>query len=123
MKPKNDKNGKARFFANSVEAVFFWLVLGGLILFGLISVFRYKSLRTIVQEYNAWDETLRPFSLQIKQLKSESDVLRNRQAALESTLVIVENTTKELRKQLPPLPPDQIMTIDSPTVIIDLPEF
>lgn len=80
FKPRD--RGKITLFANTAEAVVFWLSLGGLVFLGIITLFRYFTAERTAQDYStlvarqaelstAWESRSSLMNAQIDSLKIE----------------------------------------------------
>lgn len=80
FKPRD--RGKITLFANTAEAIVFWLSLGGLVFLGIITLFRYFTAEKTAHDYStlvarqaelntAWESRSSLMNAQIDSLKIE----------------------------------------------------
>ena len=95
LKPEN--KSKIKLFANSGEAIVFWLSLAGLLFLALVSLFRFFYLKEVVNEYNSIARNVNPIIIQIEKLKEENKALKQSQNNL---IKMIEDTTKQLKSEI-----------------------
>ncbi|MFQ5636653.1 MAG: hypothetical protein ACE5IR_01500 [bacterium] len=71
LKPENP--AKIKLFANTAEAVVFWLALAGLIFLAIVSFFRYQSNKQVLLDQGFRQE----MQLKTEQLESQNLILEN----------------------------------------------
>ncbi len=90
------KSTKITLFANTAEAVVFWLAAAGLILLGIISLFRYLSGQDLASLYRQQMAAQARIVKEIENLKQENQFLQNK---LDSMQIKLQRMEAEIRNQ------------------------
>ena len=98
---------KVRLFANSAEAIVFWLSIGGLIFLALISFYRANYLQSIINQYNSLGKNINPIVLKLEELTLENDSLRKSQDSLLIKLNDMKKEDESLKKDIENLRKDK----------------
>ncbi len=123
---KPEKKSKVRLFANSGEAIVFWLSIGGLIFLAIISIYRVNYLQSIINQYNSIGENINPVILKLEKLELENDSLRQTQDGLLKKIEHMKKEDELLKNNIEKLSNERNyrkipIRKDLPTNIITLP--
>ncbi len=119
LKPRDP--GKITLFANTGEAIVFWLSLGGLIFLAIITLFRYFTAERVGRDYrtlassqlelrSTWERQSSIMAAQIDSLKGELEKSRREIAALNFALA--QTPVKDSASQKVPARPQQPTAIE-----------
>ena len=94
------EKSRVRLFANSGEAVVFWLALAGILFLAIISVYRGYHLQKIIDQYNNVAFEINPLILNVQRVVAINDSLKNEQETLKTKLDSVKTKTIYLDNEL-----------------------
>lgn len=97
---KPSSSSKVKLFANSGEAIVFWLCVAALIFLAIITFYRSYYLKMIVDEYHSLGENINPILIQMQILESEKDSLSQQQDHLKTKVRVLQSTADELHSKI-----------------------
>jgi len=114
FKPRDPR--KVTLFANTGEAIVFWLSLGGLIFVAIVTLFRYFTAERLGRDYSVlessqlelrstWEKQSSIMSAQIDSLKQELEKSRREIAALN--VALMQTGVKDSASQKNPARPQK----------------
>lgn len=82
---------KIKLFANSGEAVVFWLALAGIIFLAIVSFYRAYHMQKIIDQYNEVSFQVNPLILSVEHMIAVTDSLQHRTQYLSRQVDSLKN--------------------------------
>ncbi|MEJ2055438.1 MAG: hypothetical protein P8X42_16095 [Calditrichaceae bacterium] len=91
---------RVRLFANSFEAVVFWIAAAGLLFLAMVSIYRAVYLKQVAGQYNDAASDINPVIIQIRKMIAVNDSLEKENRKLQRQINAIGTEVDSLKSKI-----------------------